>query len=203
MQNSAIGELPPLPRQFYNRDTRQVAMDLPGKVLVHEGEEGLSAGLIVETEAYLADDPACHASRGITARNKEMFGPPGIAYVYLIYGVHYCFNTVTREQGTGEAVLLRALKPLAGLELMRIRRGHGVKENRLCAGPGNLCRALGINKDHNGVPLWKAPLYITEPSPPEPGRRAMVTTTRVGISKAQELLLRFYLEDYAEYVAVK
>ncbi|NLM45270.1 MAG: DNA-3-methyladenine glycosylase [Firmicutes bacterium] len=179
-----------LPANFYDRPTVEVARLLLGKILVHHSPEGLAAGRIVETEAYLAkEDPACHAARGMTRRNAPMFGPAGTAYVYLIYGVHYCFNVVTGQEGEGEAVLIRALEPLCGLDLMLARRR--VKErSKLCNGPGNLCRALNITPLLNGHPLSRPPLYLA--SDGFAGFET-VTTTRVGITQAADLPLRFYI----------
>lgn len=181
-----------LPESFYRgRGTEEVARSLLGKLLVHETPEGLVSGRIVETEAYLgAVDPAAHTYRGPTKRNQAMFGPPGCAYVYISYGMHYCFNTVCQETGTGEGVLIRALEPVDGLELMRKRRGH-VQDHNLANGPGKLCQALGISLDVNGHPLQTSPLYILDAEPvPQ-----VVTALRVGIRVGVDLPLRFYVAD--------
>lgn len=178
-----------LPRSFYARDTRMVARELLGHYLVHATPEGVAAGKIVETEAYLQNDPACHAARGMTRRNRVMFGPPGRAYIYFIYGMYYCFNVVTREEGVGEAVLIRALEPVAGISLMQARRGRK-KITELCSGPGRLVLALGIVKEQNGQDLTKGPLVICR------GDRnglPVVTTTRVGIKNGSTLPLRYYV----------
>jgi DNA-3-methyladenine glycosylase len=178
-----------LPVSFYGRDTSTVARELLGHILVSKNSEGMTSGRIVETEAYLQNDPACHAAKGVTKRNRAMFGPPGCAYIYLIYGMYYCFNVVTREQGIGEAVLIRALEPLDGIELMKKRRGRG-KLTELCSGPGRLVQAMGIDKDLNGQDLTGNGLFICAAGE---GGHEIVNTTRVGISEGKELPLRFYV----------
>src|SRR5215208_505720 len=139
-----------LSRDFYARPTLDVARSLIGKVLVHDTSTGLTSGIIVETEAYIGEaDPACHAAPGPTARNAPLYGPPGIAYVYLNYGIHYLVNAVTEAEGWPAAVLIRALEPKDGIELMRRRRAAGgtkrpadIANDDLCRGPGNLTKAL-------------------------------------------------------------
>lgn len=151
-----------LPRDFYARPTLTVAPDLLGKVLVHWSPDGLTAGAIVEAEAYIGeDDPACHASAGLTRRTAPLFGPPGHAYVYLNYGIHFLFNVVTEEDGHPAAVLIRALEPLEGLPLMQKRRARDrrsgvVPDHELCRGPGALARAMGIDLRHNRADLCPA-----------------------------------------------
>src|SRR3990170_7644624 len=146
-----------LPRDFYARPTLDVARDLIGTVFVHESPAGLISGVIVETEAYIGEaDPACHAAPGPTRRNAPLYGPPGMAYVYLNYGIHYLVNAVTEPESWPAAVLIRALEPLEGEPLMRRRRARGTGRSasgftsaELCRGPGNLSRALGISLRQN------------------------------------------------------
>lgn len=192
---AALGAV--VPRSFYAGSTIAVAKELLGSYLVHIAPEGTAAGRIVETEAYIQGDPACHAFRGMTPRNRVMFGPPGYAYVYFIYGMYYCFNVVTAREGIGEAVLIRALEPVTGVPLMRLRRRRE-RLAELCGGPAKLVQALGIGKEHNGSDLTKAPLLICR------GKRAgeIVTTTRVGIREESALPLRFYLKD-SPYISKK
>lgn len=188
-----------LPRQFYDRETDQVARELLGHILVHHSPEGDTAGRIVETEAYMQGDPACHASRGMTPRNRVMFGPPGMAYVYFTYGMHYCFNIVTRREGVGEAVLIRALEPLEGIPLMQSRRGRE-RLHELCSGPAKLVVAMGIGRDNNGADLVTGPLTVIygEPVPGE----MLVVTTRIGIKEGADLPLRFYIKGN-KYISKK
>ncbi len=136
---------------FFARDVRVLARDLLGRVLRTATPDGPTAGLIVETEAYRSDETCCHTFRGRTARNVSMFGPPGTAYVYFIYGMHHCVNLVGESEGSGCAVLIRALVPTEGLDLMRARRGPKAPDARLCNGPGSLCRALGIDRSWDGL----------------------------------------------------
>ena len=160
------GTRPTLPRSFYNRPTLTVAEELLGKVLVHRTPKGVAAGMIVETEAYIGeDDPACHAAPGLTRRNAPLYGPPGLAYVYLNYGIHYLVNAVTEAEGHPAAVLIRALHPIEGLALMRRRRapdGRDVADADLCRGPGNLTRALGITLGDNLLDLTSTRLSIED-----------------------------------------
>ncbi|MEG6617061.1 DNA-3-methyladenine glycosylase [Peptococcaceae bacterium 1198_IL3148] len=179
----------PLDTNFYQRDTVQVAKELLGCKLVHCSPSGITVGIIVETEAYMQiGDPACHASRGMTKRNQVMFGPPGKAYVYFTYGMHYCFNVVTNDEGVGDAVLIRALEPVDGIELMQHRRQRERLWD-LCSGPAKLVQAMGITKEHNGSDLTQGPITIYA------GHRVkdIVTTTRIGIKEGAELPLRFYI----------
>jgi DNA-3-methyladenine glycosylase len=155
----------PLDRSFFNRPTLDVTADLIGKVLVHRTRAGIAAGMIVETEAYIGeDDPACHAAPGPTKRNEPLYGPPGVAYVYLNYGMHYLVNAVTEAKGAPAAVLIRALAPVEGIPLMLRRRANGkqVRETELCRGPGNLTRALGITLKENRLDLTASRLWIED-----------------------------------------
>jgi DNA-3-methyladenine glycosylase len=154
-----------LSREFYARPTLTVAEELIGKVLVHRTASGVASGMIVETEAYIGeDDPACHAACGPTRRNAPLYGPPGIAYVYLNYGIHYLVNAVTEEEGHPAAVLIRALEPVDNVPLMMRRRtsGNHIDVHRLCRGPGNLTRALGITLAENALDLTDSRLRIED-----------------------------------------
>jgi len=154
-----------LAREFYARPTLTVAEELIGKVLVHRTPLGVASGMIVETEAYIGeDDPACHAACGPTRRNAPLYGPPGIAYVYLNYGIHYLVNAVTEGEGHPAAVLIRALEPIDNVRLMTRRRAGGttIDVHRLCRGPGNLTRALGITLSENALDLTDSKLRIED-----------------------------------------
>ena len=201
-----------LTADFYQKhDTLTLAQLLLGCELVHESAAGRTAGVIVETEAYLWGDPACHAYRRQTKRNAAMFGPPGHLYVYLIYGMYYCVNIVGGPLGEGEAVLIRALEPTEGLDLMRERRDLNPKtlqpllkvrkkplaEKDLCNGPGKLVQAMGIRPEHNMISLWESTLHIT---PPVFTDFEMITTTRIGITQGAELPYRFYIRD-SKYIS--
>jgi DNA-3-methyladenine glycosylase len=180
--------------RFYDRPTELVSRELLGAVLECTTPEGVTRGRIVETEAYLGpDDPACHAAAGLTNRTKHLFGPPGISYVYLIYGMYWCFNAVTRERGHGAAVLVRAVHPTHGLELMRRRRPKVKRDRDLTNGPGKLCMAMGIDGSMSGLSLRDGPLVIRagEPVPDD----EVVVTPRVGITQAADWPLRYLVRD--------
>ncbi len=171
-----------------------MALDLLGCLLVHDDGEGMVVGRIVETEAYLSeDDPGCHAARGRTERNAPMFEGPGTIYVYQIYGVHYCVNLVTQPEGIAEAVLLRAIEPLAGIEIMQARRGNKRLEE-LASGPAKLTQALGIGLEHNRSNATRGDLFVARA--PEPVGEVHVTT-RIGLPRGRgdDLPLRFLLAD--------
>jgi DNA-3-methyladenine glycosylase len=174
-----------LPADFYARPVEEVAADLVGCVLRH----GETAGRIVEAEAYHQREPACHAYAGLTERTRVLFGQPGLAYVYRSYGVHACLNAVSEREGVGTAVLIRALEPTEGLDLMRSRRGLERPED-LCSGPGKLTQALGIWLDLNGTSLQDGPIEIHPPPASAPEVRLAVGS-RVGINRALEFPWRF------------
>ena len=183
-----------LPREFYARDTEIVARELLGCVLECHSDKGTASGRIVETEAYLGEhDLACHAAAGRTRRTEPLYGPPGSAYVYFIYGVHWCFNAVTRDEGLPSAVLIRAIEPVIGVDLMRRRRGAVRKHADLTNGPGKLCAALGIDVRHNALPLNRPPIVIRE------GDRVVdamiVVTPRIGIRESADWPLRWLIAD--------
>src|SRR5437868_934122 len=178
-----------LPQTFYAQQTVRVAKHLLGCYLVHLEGEATTLGRIVETEAYLVNDPASHSFIGKTPRNSVLFGPVGHAYVYFIYGMHYCVNAVTGQGGSGEAVLIRALEPLQGIAVMQQRR-RTQKLHLLCNGPARLTEALAITRAFNGLPLFEGPLQIWSAdslaSAPVIDEDDIVQTTRIGIGKAKE-----------------
>jgi DNA-3-methyladenine glycosylase len=174
-----------LPAQFYARPVEQVAADLIGCVLRH----GEAAGRIVEAEAYHQREPACHAYAGLTERTRVLFGEPGLVYVYRSYGIHACLNAVCESSGVGTAVLIRALEPTDGLDLMRSRRGLERPED-LCSGPGKLTQALGIWLDLTGTSLQNGPIRILPPAASAPPAEVAVGS-RIGITRAVELPWRF------------
>src|SRR6202035_1870868 len=175
----------PLKRAFFGRSVHQVAPDLIGATLLVNGV----GGLIVEVEAYHHTDPAAHSFRGPTQRNKVMFGPPGFAYVYRSYGIHWCVNFVCEEEGSASAVLIRALQPTHGIPAMR-RRRRLHDERSLCSGPGKLTEALGITVEHNGLPLDTPPIALHART----RKLDVVTGLRIGLTKAVELPWRYGLK---------
>lgn len=172
-----------LERDFFDRRVHDVARDLIGCTLLYEG----CGGVIVETESYEADDPACHAYVGLTERTRVLFGPPGYAYVYLSYGIHSLLNAVAEPEGEAAAVLIRALEPTHGHERMRERRGDKA-DAELCSGPGKLTEALGIDLGVNEADLCREPFLLTAPADERP---EVVTGPRIGITKAVERPWRF------------
>ncbi len=209
---AAGGAAAPYPPAFYDRDPRAVARELLGATLECRTPAGTAAGRIVETEAYLGPhDPACHAVAGRTRRTWHLHGPPGRAYVYRIYGMHWCFNAVTLPEGVGSAVLVRAVVPLGDLALARARRPGARRDADLTNGPGKLCAALGIDgrldgASLDGTPLDRTPLDGTpsdadgplaltlRPATPVPDA-AVVVTPRIGITRAADWPLRYLVRD--------
>src|SRR5207249_1848123 len=167
----------PLTRDFFARSVHEVAPELIGAELYVDGV----GGILVEVEAYDQEDPASHGFAGRTPRNAAMFGPPGHAYVYRSYGIHWCLNLVCEQEETASAVLVRALEPTRGCDVMRNRRG--LEEQRLlCSGPGRLCQALGVTRSHDGLPLDRAPFDLRARS----GAADVVAAPRIGITRAAE-----------------
>ncbi len=187
---------PVLPVSFYDRDTEIVARELLGAVLECRTQAGVARGRIVETEAYLGEhDAACHAAAGLTRRTEPLYGPPGLAYVYRIYGMHWCMNAVTRATGSPSAVLVRAVEPLDGVELMWERRPPARLERDLTNGPGKLCAALAIGAEHNGISLQRSPLVIRAGLPVTDAE--VEVTPRIGITRAVGWPLRYFVRDSA------
>lgn len=185
-QGRASAERIPSLAEIVRLPATEAAPALLGWTLLVDGV----GGVIVETEAYTEDDPAAHSFRGRTTRNGTMFGPPGRLYVYRSYGIHWCANVVCGAEGQGAAVLVRALRPTDALDVMRSRRG--VNDPRLlCSGPGRLAQALGISGVHDGAPLDEPPFRLLPPVAPV----AFDTTTRIGITKAADLLRRYVVSD--------
>ncbi len=181
--DSRLGK--PLTRTFFARSVHEVAPDLIGATFLFNGV----GGILVEVEAYHHTDPAAHSFRGPTPRNRVMFGPPGFAYVYRSYGMHWCVNFVCEKEGSASAVLIRALEPTHGLAAMRRRRDlHD--ERALCSGPGKLTQALGITGKHNGLPLDGEPFALYA----RPGKADVVCGIRIGITKAADLPWRYGLK---------
>ncbi len=187
-----IGSFSPelLPVTFYLQPTVEVAQALLGKILVHRTEQGVIAGIIVETEAYCQNDPACHASRGLTARNAAMFGPPAHAYIYQVH-THLMLNAITQPEGVGEGVLIRAVEPVLGVELMRSHRQLD-DIRKLCSGPGKLAKAYGLIKQQNGSSLMNGALTLHD-SDAVPTDN-ICCGSRIGISQGQEYPWRFWIQ---------
>lgn len=175
---------------FSSRGTIELAKGLIGKALVSISKEGTVSGMIVETEAYLQHDPACHASRGKTRRNQSMFGQAGTAYVYFVYGMHHCFNVVSGPEGIGEAVLIRSVEPMDGLDIMASRR-RTEERSLLARGPGRLCEAFDIDRTLDGHPLWEKPLFIADWA--SICDNDIVETGRIGVRAWSDKPLRFVL----------
>jgi len=204
MPSRLRGEYKPLPRDFYDRDPRRVSRELLGKILVRRAAHSLLAGRIVETEAYLGlNDPAAHAAAGRTPRNLVLWGPPGRAYVYFIYGNHYCLNVSCLPEGDAGCVLIRALEPLAGLEAMARNRGIDpsalattAQLRTLTSGPGRLCEAFSITRSRDNdsdVTDRDSPLFIA--GAPPLSRSRIAATRRIGITKAADQKLRYIVRD--------
>jgi len=180
-----------LSRQFYDRSTLRVARELLGKHLVVKKDGHLLSGKIVETEAYVGfKDPASHACRGMTPRNEVMFGDPGYAYVYITYGIHHCLNLVTEREGYPAAVLIRALEPVDGVELMKKRRGRR-KLRDLTSGPAKLCQALGVDRKLNGADLCSDTIFVVDQ-----GEAAgkIGCSGRIGIKEGKNKKWRFFIK---------
>jgi DNA-3-methyladenine glycosylase len=181
-----------LPKSFYDRDTEIVARELLGAILVCRSPEGTASGRIVETEAYIGEhDLACHAAAGRTSRTAPLYGEPGMSYVYFIYGVHWCFNAVTRRAGLPSAVLVRAIAPVEGLGLMKKRRPAARRDVDLTNGPGKLCQALAITGDHNHLSLQQPPVQIL--CGDSVGDADVRVTPRIGITQCADWPLRWVI----------
>jgi DNA-3-methyladenine glycosylase len=189
---SATRRAAPQPVSFFARPADLVARELLGATVISTLDGARTAGRIVETEAYLGyDDPASHGFRHRRhAQNEALFGPPGTWYVYLSYGMHWCANLVCGERGQASAVLLRALEPVAGLAVMRERRG-GVADRQLCSGPGKLCQALAISRDQDGHPVRGSGAVVRAA---DQGPETILATPRIGITKAADWPLRFVID---------
>lgn len=203
MSTHAPPALLPLPRDFYLPPADIVAPLLLGHYILRR-TQGLCGGLIVETEAYVSDDPSCHAYVRETVRNRSMWGQEGRAYVYLIYGLHCCVNAVCRPRGTAEAVLIRAIEPTFGIDIMQANR-RTAKARDLTNGPAKFCAALDVTRAQDGVDLCDlhSPLWIARNPGADTVREScgpVITTTRIGITKAVDWPLRFYL-DQSEFVS--
>lgn len=185
----------PLPKKFYLRDTVTVSKELLGKLLVRKTGNTYLAGKITETEAYIGEhDPACHAFGRITPRNQTLYEDGGICYVYLIYGNYFCFNTVTEKKGEGSAVLIRAVEPIEGIEIMKSNRGNVKAPHDLTNGPGKLCLAMDIDKSLNAHDITKeGEIFIAKPLKKE--KFEIVTTRRIGLNVGIDFPYRFFIKD--------
>lgn len=183
----------PIPLSFYIRPSRLVAPALLGCMISRETKAGVISGIIVETEAYHQDDPASHSYRGPTSRNEVMFQRGGYLYVYFTYGMHYCANVVTGKRGTGEAVLIRAVEPVEGIELMKRNRGASTRLNDLTSGPARFCEAFGIEREHNGTDLRSGPIRISRGAKIPPGQ--IGTSPRIGIRVGTDKHWRFFIKE--------
>lgn len=189
-------KLKKLPRSFYLRPTLTVAKDLLGKLFVRRVRNKFIIGKVVEVEAYCEGDPASHSYRGKTKRNSVMFWEGGHLYVYFTYGMHFCANVVTEQEGIGEAVLIRSVEPIEGIEIMKKNRGlkaNETVERTLTNGPAKLCKAFGITRKHNGVDLLNDEIFLAEGK--KIPTRSVGTSTRIGIKKGTEKTWRFYLKE--------
>lgn len=201
-------KLKKLQKIFFERNVLTVAEELLGKIFIYE-DKNLDVNLsakIVEVEAYNGKiDEASHSFKGITKRNEIMFNSGGFLYVYFTYGIHYCANIVTGKKGEGSAVLLRAMEPISGVEIFNKRRFNSeivdkLKNNNLLNGPGKICQAFNINKNHNGLDITKNPIYILDK--PKLSKDEIVQTKRIGIKKSVELPWRFYIKN-SSYISKK
>lgn len=192
-----------LQKDYFRRNTIDVSKELLGKVLVRNTPDGQIKARIVETEAYLGfDDPGCHAYKGMTPRNAVMFLEAGIYYVYFIYGMYHCLNIVTRESGCPEAVLIRAVAPIAGIDIMQKNRPKIRSIHQLANGPGKLTVALDIDKNFNGVAVSCHELFVLDDGF-KVDYHDIVETTRIGLNQGADLPLRYYLASLAAYVSKK
>lgn len=190
----------PLSPDYFCQSTEKIARHMLGMYLVHDHPKGLITGRIVETEAYVSNDPASHAFKGQTKRNAPMFSYPGTVYVYRIYGMYYCLNIVTAPEGVAEAVLIRAVEPLDGLEVMQRNRGVHVPLRDLCRGPGRLCQAFGIDLEFNGANIREGSLRLEIACEPLPLAEQICESPRIGIAQGSGLPLRYYLKN-SQYVS--
>jgi len=204
------GKITPVSENFYQQGVHTLAKSLLGKIFVRKYNGELLAGEIVETEAYHQEgDPSCHAANGKTARNAVMFGPPGYLYVYFTYGMHYCMNIVAEKEGVAAAVLVRALRPLAGIETMRSlrERGKKISDRLIASGPARLCQAMALTREQNGSKLVPPDIFVAEWNKKNRdsyhhNENEITTTTRIGISNGKELPWRYYLTG-SPYISKK